>query len=65
MKVPTNKRNFWKINKERGDIAELVALTGVSQPTITTAMNKGKAKASLIIMIDKFYEEKVQSIQSK
>jgi hypothetical protein len=65
MIAPENKRRFWNKHKERGDVAELVALTGVTQPTITTLMKTGKGKTSLIIMVDSFYEQRVQSIQSK
>jgi hypothetical protein len=65
MQVPSNKRAFWKKNFDQGDVTALVEFTGSSQPTITKALNKGEAKSTLIIMIDQFFEKKLQSIQSK
>lgn len=63
MQVPSKKVAFWKKNFDKGDVTALVESTGMSQPTITKAL-KGEANHNLIIMIDKFFNDKMNSLQS-
>ena len=61
MQVEAKKIRSWKKMADHGDIKKLAAFTGMSYGTLKRAF-EGTANQNLIIMIDRFFEEKLTSI---
>ena len=57
-KVPASVFSAWEKRKSRGDVANLIAETGFSKPTIIQALKHGKASQELILDISKYFSEK-------
>ena len=65
MEVPAKKQAFWKKNFDKGDYRLIAKEAKRSPQTITKAIKHGEAHRDIILIIDQYYEAKVQSIQSK
>ena len=56
--VPAKVFSAWKEKKSRGDVAKLMAFTGLSKPVIIKALKHGQAKPELVLKISRYYSKK-------